>query len=93
VTYEEKASNAIENGQEALKCLLKSLSELSDFTAESVENSVKEIVNESFNGKYGKVGMPLRAALTGRGQSPSVPNIASSLGKDETVKRIQNAIH
>jgi len=92
VAYEEKASNAIENGQDALKYLLKSFSQLSDFTTESVEKSVKDIVDESFEGKYGKVGMPLRAALTGRGQSPSVPNIASSLGRDETVKRIQNAI-
>lgn len=92
VTYEEKAHNAIDNGQDALNHLLSAFSELSDFTAESVENSVKEIVDKSFDGKYGKVGMPLRAALTGRGQSPSVPNIASSLGQDETVNRIKSAI-
>jgi glutamyl-tRNA synthetase len=92
VTYEEKANNAIENGQDALKALYNAFTALNDFTAESVEKSVKDIVNEFFDGKYGKVGMPLRAALTGRGQSPSVPNIAASLGKDETLKRIQNAI-
>jgi len=90
--YEEKANNAIEKGQDALKALHDAFTSLSNFTAESVENSVKTIVDESFDGKYGKVGMPLRAALTGRGQSPSVPNIAASLGKDETLKRIQSVM-
>jgi len=93
LTYEEKAQNAIDNGQDALKALYEAFSALTDFSDESVEKSVKDLVDNSFDGKYGKVGMPLRAALTGRGQSPSVPNIASSLGRDETVRRIQNAIN
>lgn len=92
LAYEEKASNAISNGQDALKALHEAFSTLDSFTPENVENSVKEIVNTSFDGKYGKVGMPLRAALTGRGQSPSVPNIASIIGKDETCLRIQAVI-
>jgi glutamyl-tRNA synthetase len=92
LAHEEKANNAITSGQDALKALHDAFSAIDDFTPENVENSVKEIVNTSFEGKYGKVGMPLRAALTGRGQSPSVPNIASVLGKDETLNRIQGAI-
>jgi len=92
LAYEDKAQKAIDNGQDALKVLYDTLSTLSDFTAESVEKSVKNIVDESFDGKYGKVGMPLRAALTGCGQSPSVPNIAASLGRDETLNRLHQAI-
>ena len=92
LTYEEKAQNAINNGQDALQALHSSLSNLNDFDSETIETTVKTIVNDNFDGKYGKVGMPLRAALTGRGNSPSVPNIASSLGKEETLSRIQKAI-
>ncbi len=90
--FEEKAANAIDSGQDALKYLLKSFSDLSDFTTESVQNAVQKIVDENFDGKFGKVGMPLRAALTGRTNSPGVPNIVSVLGKTETLRRIQDAL-
>lgn len=90
--YEEKAQNAIESGQDALVTLKDSLAQLATFDPETIENTIKTIVNDNFEGKYGKVGMPLRAALTGRGNSPAVPAIASILGKEETLRRINAAI-
>jgi len=92
LVFEEKAQKAIDNGQEALTHLVKIFADLPDFTAESVQNAVQNSVDHHFDGKYGKVGMPLRAALTGRGNSPSVPNIVSVLGKEETIKRIKNCM-
>jgi glutamyl-tRNA synthetase len=92
IQYEDKAQKSIQDGQDALKLLFKALSEINDFNAENVQNAVQKIVDEFFEGKYGKVGMPFRASLTGRGQSPAVPNIAATLGKQETLNRIQKAI-
>lgn len=40
----------------------------------------------------GKVGMPLRVAVTGGGQSPSVDATMQLIGKARVMKRIQMAI-
>jgi len=40
--------------------------------------------------KLGKIAQPLRAALTGRTVSPSVFEMMALLGKDETVRRLQD---
>ncbi len=63
------------------------LAKLSDFSAENIEVAVKAFVKG--NGlKFGNVGMPLRAALTGTGNSPSITHVAAILGKDETLARL-----
>ena len=41
---------------------------------------------------FGKVMMPLRLALVGEMKGPDVFDIASLLGKEETIKRVKNAI-
>ena len=40
----------------------------------------------------GKVGMPLRVALTGRGQSPAINSLAFLLGREQTQARLAKAI-
>ena len=40
----------------------------------------------------GKVGMPLRVAVTGSGQSPSLDVTLVGIGKNRTLARIQKAI-
>ncbi|MEI8595047.1 glutamate--tRNA ligase [Photobacterium sp. Hal280] len=40
----------------------------------------------------GKVGMPLRVAVTGQGQSPSVDAVMNLIGKERVVSRIQMAL-
>ena len=90
--YDDKARNAIINGNEALKALYEVLNQLDIFTADTVNNTVQKLVDESFEGKYGKVGMPFRAALTGRGNTPPVPSIAAVFGQEETLRRLKAAI-
>lgn len=90
--YEEKAMNAIMNGKDALMQLYDAFSGLDHFSTETVQNHVQNIVDNSFEGKFGKVGMPFRAALTGRTNSPAVPVIASIFGQDETLQRLKAAI-
>ena len=40
----------------------------------------------------GKVGMPLRVAITGAGQSPSLDVTLSLIGKERSITRISRAI-
>ncbi|MAM34245.1 MAG: glutamate--tRNA ligase [Micavibrio sp.] len=75
-----------------LKDLKRSLSGLDDFSTDSVQSACKQFAKENVDGKLGKIGMPLRAAITGRTQSPSVFACASVLGKDEVLRRIDFAI-
>ncbi|GGI86277.1 hypothetical protein GCM10007973_23510 [Polymorphobacter multimanifer] len=42
--------------------------------------------------KLGAVAQPLRAALTGAGQSPGLFEVMEALGRDETLGRIDDAI-
>lgn len=54
--------------------------------------SVKALCMEISGGKLGKIGMPLRAAIVGTTQSPSIFDACVILGKDETCSRIQGAL-
>ena len=40
----------------------------------------------------GKIGMPLRVAVTGGGQSPSVDAVMQLIGKERVVARIKMAL-
>jgi glutamyl-tRNA synthetase len=42
--------------------------------------------------KMGQVGMPLRLALTGSGQSPAIDQVAMLLGKETVLRRLALAI-
>lgn len=92
-TYDEKAKAQLnEEGKLALSKIASGLRALEHFTAETIEAFCKNLSIGEFGGKLGKVMMPFRAALTGRGSSPSVPHIAEVLGKEETFKRLEAAI-
>lgn len=91
--YEEKAlKNLKPENADTLTALKDRMANLAEFTAEAIEPVLKEVANDMHEGKFGKVGMPLRAALTGRSQSPALPNVAYALGKDETLKRLDAAV-
>ncbi len=90
LTYDDKArAQFTEEGKTALTAIISGLNNMSNFTAENIEAFTKEISQSQFGGKLGKVMMPFRAALTGRGVSPSIPHVAAALGKEETLKRLQ----
>ena len=62
-----------------------------DFRAEVIEGKVKSWIDENELG-MGQVMTPLRLALVGAPKGPGVFDIMEVLGKDETIKRIQQAI-
>jgi len=67
------------------------LSELSDFSSESIEIEFKKYLEENELG-MGKLLPAFRVSLTGLGMGPSLFDIASLLGKEETIKRMETAL-
>lgn len=59
---------------------------------EKLKKELDELAKEKFDGNRGLVYWPLRVALTGKEKSPDPIEIASALGKEEVVKRINGAI-
>ena len=52
---------------------------------------MEETVNEMQVG-FGKVGMPVRLAITGTGQSPDMGEIMAVLGRDKCIARLDRTI-
>lgn len=67
------------------------LKSVDDFQAETLQETVKKWIKSKEIG-FGKVMMPLRIALVGSLQGPDLYKIAEFIGKEESLKRIQNAI-
>ena len=92
VSYEEDARKRLAAGQSYLEDLERELSMLEFFDYDSIDELIHDYVQEQSVG-MGKVMMPLRAALTGRTNSPSVVDLITILGKSRVLNRIGKAIH
>ena len=67
------------------------LSVLSDFSSENIEVEFKKYLQENELG-MGRLLPAFRVCLTGLGMGPSLFDIASLLGKEETIKRMETAL-
>ena len=67
------------------------LAELSDFTSKNIETAFKAYLTENELG-MGNLLPAFRVSLTGLGMGPSLFDIASLLGKKETIKRMKTAL-
>ncbi|MDT3665165.1 glutamate--tRNA ligase [Cronobacter dublinensis] len=67
------------------------LAALTDWTAENVHHAIQATADELEVG-MGKVGMPLRVAVTGAGQSPGLDVTVHAIGKSRSVERINKAL-
>ena len=67
------------------------LSILSDFSSENIEVEFKKYLEENELG-MGRLLPAFRVCLTGLGMGPSLFDIASLLGKEETIKRMETAL-
>lgn len=61
-----------------------------DFTAEAIEIIFKELATEK-NIKPGELQLPMRVMLVGAKFGPGVFEIAATIGKEETITRIEKA--
>lgn len=89
--YDEAARKQLATGQSHLQGVERALSMLEFFDYDGVDDMLREYVQDQAVG-MGKVLMPLRAALTGTTQAPSVTDLIVVLGKRESLKRIGQAL-
>ncbi len=75
---------------EALTQSLKSLKDAS-WTAKTLQDLLSSFASEREIG-FGRIGQPVRAALTGGSPSPDLSLVLALLGQDETIKRLEDAI-
>ena len=74
----------------ALTLRLKSLEE-AQWSEESIQTLLQAYVSENDIG-FGKIGQPVRAALTGGAPSPDLSWVLALLGKDEVLGRLSDVI-
>ncbi len=77
--------------KEALALALAKVEALDEWTTENLHTVTTQVCEELELG-MGKVGMPLRVAVTGQGQSPSVDAVMQLIGKERVITRIKMAL-
>ncbi|CZF77086.1 glutamate--tRNA ligase [Grimontia marina] len=77
--------------KEALELALSKAESLEDWNTENLHQLIADVCCELELG-MGKVGMPLRVAVTGQGQSPSVDAVMNLIGRARVVSRIEHAV-
>lgn len=92
ITYDEKAKkNWKEETPGYMQQLISILNSSPKFKAEALEKGVKNWITN--NGiPMGKVMQPLRISLVGAMKGPDIFQIIETIGQQETIKRLQNAI-
>ncbi|WP_319736959.1 glutamate--tRNA ligase [Cronobacter sakazakii] len=77
--------------RQPLEVVRDKLAAMTDWTAENVHHAIQATADELEVG-MGKVGMPLRVAVTGAGQSPGLDVTVHAIGKSRSVERINKAL-
>ena len=94
--YEEFDANAAKKhlrpvAKEALELVQQKLAAISDWNPQTIQAAINDTAEELGVG-MGKVGMPLRVAATGSGNSPSLDVTLNLLSQDKIVERINRAL-
>lgn len=76
---------------EPLKVVQQALMLLEEWTPETIHEQIN-LVAEQLEIKMGKVGMPLRVAVCGQGNSPDINVTVHLIGKDKCIERINMAL-
>lgn len=91
-TFTGKAAKALNDEARArLNRLFTTLSDMSDWTEDMLAQALKDFA-ESEEVGFGKVGQPLRAALTGGAPAPDLAQVMVFLGREEALDRIKDQI-
>ena len=91
--YDEKAAakQLTPAAAEVLEAASQRLATIADWTAANVQGALEETVAALGVG-FGKLGQPLRLAVTGTTASPAMNEVVALLGKEETIARIARAV-
>jgi glutamyl-tRNA synthetase len=90
VQYNDKAVKKVllkDDGLAMLKIVRDKLSELEEFSKETIENMLRSLAEQKKVG-LGKVAQPLRVAICGGTISPPIFDSVQLLGRENTLKRI-----
>ena len=92
-TLEGKAAKPLkkEGAQEIIREIHRLISSADSWQAEALDQTLKAFVEEKQIG-FGKMGQPVRAALTAGHPSPSLGEIMFSLGQAETLARLADQL-
>ena len=90
--YDEKAAKKAwkEDTSSIIEQVKHILKETEDFSTGNIQDKVKSWITAEGIG-FGKVMQPFRLSLVGAMQGPDVFEIASTIGKDETIARLEKA--
>lgn len=77
--------------RQPLELISAKLAALTEWTTEAIHNAIEQTAAELEVG-MGKVGMPLRVAVTGAGQSPALDVTVEAIGQQRSVNRIAQAL-
>ncbi|GLS84219.1 glutamate--tRNA ligase [Paraferrimonas haliotis] len=77
--------------QQPLELVQSKIAALTEWNAEAIHQAIQDTAAELEVG-MGKVGMPLRVAVTGAGQSPSLDVTVELIGQQQSVERIGKAL-
>ncbi|MEG9327468.1 glutamate--tRNA ligase [Salinimicrobium catena] len=90
--YDEKAAKKAwkEDTNDVIEQVKSILKETEDFTASNLQDKVKGWITDQGIG-FGKVMQPFRLSLVGAMQGPDVFEIAATIGKEETLNRLEKA--
>ncbi|MHC4642874.1 MAG: glutamate--tRNA ligase [Planctomycetota bacterium] len=94
IEYDEKAVKKVllkHDGLAILAIVREKLAAMERFTDENVEGMLRGLAEEKQVG-LGKVAQPLRVAICGNTISPPIFDSVQMLGKENTLKRIDNTI-
>ena len=93
IQFDEDAKNKLLTPEikPRLEELLTGIETLTEFSSESLETLFKATV-EKAGMKLGKLAQPVRVALTGKTASPGIYDVILLIGKEETLKRLRNAV-
>lgn len=77
--------------RQPLEVVRDKIAAITEWTAENVHHAIQATADELEVG-MGKVGMPLRVAVTGAGHSPALDVTVHAIGKSRSVARINKAL-
>lgn len=87
---EGKLAKALKDeGRQRLNRLYTRLAEISNWSEEALGDALKSFAEAEDVG-FGKVGQPLRAALTGGAPAPDLAQVMVFIGRDESLARIED---
>ena len=89
--YDETVIKKWKGKTEILYNLIPVIKSIEDFSSANIEKEIKEWITSKEIG-FGKVMQPLRLSLVGKLAGPHLFDIIELIGKQETIKRVENSI-